>query len=191
MSDEDPSSNQSTSRTGWFTRLFLGRVGDTVDRKEIASFLAECRSRDLLASDEHAMLLGVLEVSETQVREIMIPRSRMVVLRQDQEPGELLNVIAESGHSRFPVIGDDRDEVVGILLAKDVLKHFRDQGQSLQIDQLIRPAVFIPESKRLNTLLTEFRQSHNHMAIVVATKAIRNSAGTTAKDVRYCRHSGR
>jgi magnesium and cobalt transporter len=167
MSDEDPSSNQSTSRTGWFTRLFLGRVGDTVDRKEIASFLAECRSRDLLASDEHAMLLGVLEVSETQVREIMIPRSRMVVLRQDQEPGELLNVIAESGHSRFPVIGDDRDEVVGILLAKDVLKHFRDQGQSLQIDQLIRPAVFIPESKRLNTLLTEFRQSHNHMAIVV------------------------
>jgi magnesium and cobalt transporter len=91
----------------------------------------------------------------------------MVVLRQDQEPGELLNVIAESGHSRFPVIGDDRDEVVGILLAKDVLKHFRDQGQSLQIDQLIRPAVFIPESKRLNTLLTEFRQSHNHMAIVV------------------------
>jgi magnesium and cobalt transporter len=167
MSDEVPPSSSSTSRTGWFTRLFQGRVDDDVDRQEIASFLAECRHRELIAGDEYAMLLGVLEVSETQVREIMVPRSRMVVLPQDEPPDELLKTIVESGHSRFPVIGEDRDEVVGILLAKDVLKQLREHDRNLRIDELLRPAVFIPESKRLNTLLTEFRQSHNHMAIVV------------------------
>jgi magnesium and cobalt transporter len=167
MPDEVPPSSPSTSRTGWFSRLFHGRVDDDVGRQEIASFLAECRRRELIASDEYAMLLGVLEVSETQVREIMVPRSRMVVLPQDEAPDELLRTIVESGHSRFPVIGEDRDEVIGILLAKDVLKQLREGNRNLRIDELLRPAVFIPESKRLNTLLTEFRQSHNHIAIVV------------------------
>ena len=165
MSDEEPSS--STSRTGWWTRLFQGRVDESVDRQEIVSFLAECRHRGLLANDEYAMLIGVLEVSATQVREIMVPRSGMVVLPRDESPEALLKIILESGHSRFPVIGEDRDEVVGIVLAKDVLKQLREHGGALNIGELIRPAVFIPESKRLNTLLTEFRQSHNHMAIVV------------------------
>jgi magnesium and cobalt transporter len=166
MSDESDSSS-ATSRSGWWTRLFQGRVDESLDRQEIASFLAECRNRELLAGDEYAMLMGVLQVSETQVREIMVPRSGMVVLPRDEPPEELLKIITESGHSRFPVIGEDRDEVVGILLAKDVLKHLREHGGTLRIAELIRPAIFIPESKRLNTLLTEFREKHYHMAIVV------------------------
>ncbi len=115
------------------------------------------------------MLQGVLEVSATQVRDIMVPRSHMVVLDLEDPYNELLDTILASGHSRFPVIGDDRDQVVGILLAKDLLKRFRDGQQTPELDlqELLRDPVFIPESKRLNALLTQFRESHNHIAIVV------------------------
>jgi magnesium and cobalt transporter len=138
-------------------------------REDISDFLAECRRRGLLAADEHAMLNGVLDVSETQVRDIMVPRSHMVVLDLDEPPDALLKTIIESGHSRFPVIGDDRDQVIGILLAKDLLKRFgeRQASQSFVVEELLRAPVFIPESKRLNALLTQFRESRNHMAIVV------------------------
>ena len=115
------------------------------------------------------MLKGVLEVSETQVRDIMVPRSHMVVLDADEPPEVLLKTIMDSGHSRFPVIGEDRDQVVGILLAKDLLRRFGENSVSEQlvITDLLRAPVFIPESKRLNALLTQFRESRNHMAIVV------------------------
>jgi magnesium and cobalt transporter len=114
------------------------------------------------------MLQGVLDVADTQVRDVMIPRPHMVVLERDAGLDELLRTIVESGHSRFPVIGEDRDEVVGILLAKDLLRHFVDDPNGrFQLRDLLRPAVFIPESKRLNILLKEFRASHNHIAIVV------------------------
>jgi magnesium and cobalt transporter len=167
MSDDLPSSTSATSLAGWWSRLFQSRDEEGTRREEIAEFLAECRRRDLLAGDEYAMLQGVLEVSETHVREIMVPRSHMVVLHQDATPDALLKIIVDSGHSRFPVIGADRDEVIGILLAKDLLKYFGAGNSSFEIAQVIRPAIFIPESKRLNTLLTEFRESHNHMAVVV------------------------
>jgi magnesium and cobalt transporter len=167
MSDDSPSSTTNPGLGSWISRLFHGRDEEGAGREEILSFLAECRSRGLLHSDELAMLQGVLDVSETHVREIMIPRSRMVVLRQDDSTEELLQAIVESGHSRFPVIGADRDEVVGILLAKDVLKHYVKTDVEFRIDDLLRPAVFIPESKRLNTLLKEFREGHQHMAVVV------------------------
>ena len=144
-----------------------GRAGDVKTREDVSEFLVNFRERGILAPDELAMLQGVLEVSNTQVRDIMVPRSHMVVVAKDQTPDELLKTIIESNHSRFPVIGDDRDEVVGIVLAKDLLKHFVGEAQSFQIEPFLRPAVFIPESKRLNTLLTEFRESRNHMAIVV------------------------
>lgn len=167
MSDETPPSSSATGRTGWWSRLFQSRGDDSSTRQEIAEFLDECRQRGLLLGEEYRMLQGVLEVSETHVREIMIPRSHMVVLPQDGSPDDLLGIILESGHSRFPVIGSDRDEVVGILLAKDVLKYFATKDTDLDISELMRTPIFIPESKRLNTLLTEFRESHNHMAIVV------------------------
>ncbi|HEU4616456.1 MAG TPA: transporter associated domain-containing protein [Gammaproteobacteria bacterium] len=166
MTDEETSSTESTGITGWWARLFQGR-DEIKGRDEISAFLAECRRQDLLAPDEYAMMRRVLEVSHTQVRDIMVPRSHMVVLPKDDLPETLLETIVESGHSRFPVIGEDRDEVVGMLLAKDLLKHFAAGQRGFDIEKFLRPAVFVPESKRLNTLLTEFRQSHNHMAIVV------------------------
>jgi magnesium and cobalt transporter len=114
------------------------------------------------------MLRGVLEVSETQVREAMVPRSHMVVVERTAPKAQVLKTIVDSGHSRFPVIGEDRDEVTGILLAKDVLSHFIATPDAVfDIDRFLRPATVIPESKRLNTLLREFRISRNHMAIVV------------------------
>jgi magnesium and cobalt transporter len=167
MSDDLPSTNDAPGLGGWWARLFQGRADDLKGREELAALLAESRHGGLLAADEYAMLQGVLEVSQTHVRDIMVPRSHMVVLEKDEPLESLLKTIVDSGHSRFPVIGEDRDEVVGILLAKDLLKHFGEKIESFDLEPLLRPAVFIPESKRLNTLLTEFRQSHNHMAIVV------------------------
>ncbi|MDH3418843.1 MAG: CBS domain-containing protein [Gammaproteobacteria bacterium] len=169
MSEDKPPSTDATSKSGWWMRLFPLRGDEPRGRPGIIEFLTECRDRGLLAGDEYTMLKGVLEVSETQVRDIMIPRSHMVVLDLDEPPEVLLKTIMDSGHSRFPVIGEDRDEVIGILLAKDLLRRFGEHKDSerLIVDDLLRPPVFIPESKRLNALLTQFRESRNHMAIVV------------------------
>jgi magnesium and cobalt transporter len=163
----DETSPSDTGVSGWWHRLFQGRADEVKSREEIAGFLAQFRERGVLAPDELAMLQGVLDVSNTQVRDIMVPRSHMVVLAKDESPDELLATIIRSNHSRFPVIGSDRDEVVGIVLAKDVLKQFVEDRDSFSLEPLLRPAVFIPESKRLNTLLAEFREGRNHMAIVV------------------------
>ena len=163
MPDDPPSHH-----TGFWSRIFGGPGMELQDREAIAALLRDCRGRGVLESDEVTMLQGVLEVAETKVRDIMVPRSHMVVVEQEADPEELLAAILESGHSRFPVIGDDRDEVVGVLLAKDLLRYFVERKpQSLDLTKLLRPAVFIPESKRLDTLLREFRESRNHMAIVV------------------------
>jgi magnesium and cobalt transporter len=137
-------------------------------RDDLLELLAEDRWAEVLEKQEIRMLKGVLQVSQMQVREVMIPRSQMVVLDRDAPSDELLRTVVECGHSRFPVIGEDRDEVVGILLAKDVLKFFVESpGETLDLSGLLRPTTFIPESKRLDTLLQEFRSSRNHMAIVV------------------------
>jgi magnesium and cobalt transporter len=164
MSDETNPSDTGVS--GWWARLVQGR-GDVKDRDQIVEFLAGFLEREILAPDEFTMLQGVLQVAGTQVRDIMVPRSHMVVVSKDQSPEEILKIISDSNHSRFPVIGDDRDEVVGIVLAKDALKQYIRDPAGFDIDSLLRPPVFIPESKRLNTLLAEFRESRNHMAIIV------------------------
>jgi magnesium and cobalt transporter len=138
------------------------------DSRDDLISLLEHRWSSVLEKQELRMLRGVLQVSQMQVREVMIPRSQMVVLERDASSDELLRTIVECGHSRFPVIGEDRDEVVGILLAKDVLKFIVDSpGEKLNLTSFLRPTTFIPESKRLDTLLQEFRSSRNHMAIVV------------------------
>ncbi|HSG64363.1 MAG TPA: transporter associated domain-containing protein [Gammaproteobacteria bacterium] len=169
MSDDNAPSPDPTGISGWWSRLFPIRGEEPRGRADVIDFLTECRNRGLLATDEYAMLKGVLEVSETQVRDIMVPRSHMVVLDLDESVEVLLKTIVESGHSRFPVIGEDRDQVVGILLAKDLLRRFGEQrdSENLNVASLLRAPVFIPESKRLNALLTQFRESRNHMAIVV------------------------
>jgi len=154
-------------------RSWLGRLGKVLggepkDRQELIEILRDSQQRHLLDVEALAMIEGVLEVSEMQVRDIMIPRSRMVVVERDATLDQMLPVITESAHSRFPVIGENKDEVVGILLAKDLLGYFSEGGKTkFNMRDILRPAAFIPESKRLNVLLKEFRSSRNHMAIVV------------------------
>jgi len=152
----------------WYGRLRRVLKGDAATREDLLDWLRESHAQTVLDADELAMLEGVLAVSETQVRDVMVPRSQMAVLERDAPRDEILKAIVDSGHSRFPVIGEDREEVVGILLAKDVLRHFVETpDQPFDITRYVRPATFIPESKRLNTLLKEFRGSRNHIAIVV------------------------
>ena len=164
MNDKPPSTTGSGS-PGLVARIRRAFSGEPWSRDEIQTFI---ESEVELDAEEKSMLTGVLEVSETQVRDVMVPRSQMVVIDIEDEFDEILAMIVQSGHSRFPVIGEDRDEVLGILLAKDLLRYFgSDAARDLSIRKLLRPAAVIPESKRLNALLKEFRASHNHMAIVV------------------------
>jgi magnesium and cobalt transporter len=163
---EDQSSNGS-GRKSW-----MGRLGDIFtseprDREEFKELINESFEKGILDAEVVAMIEGALAVSEMQVRDAMIPRSHMVVIPLDMSLEEFLPLVLESGHSRFPVIGEDRDEVEGILLAKDLLRHYAENSGPLDLKSLVRPAVVIPESKRLNMLLRDFRASRNHMAIVV------------------------
>ncbi|MEO6696605.1 MAG: transporter associated domain-containing protein [Gammaproteobacteria bacterium] len=154
--------------SSWLERLGQAFSGEPQDRDQLIELLRDAQKRNLLDIDALAMTEGVLQVSEMQVRDIMVPRSQMVVVERDVPPEEFLPVIIESAHSRFPVIGESRDEVIGILLAKDLLAYFSaGRKGAFQVRDVLRPAVFIPESKRLNVLLKEFRASRNHMAIVV------------------------
>ncbi len=166
MSDDGP----GTQTGRWLRKLVDTVGGEPRDLEQLGEVLAGAKDRGLIEADVLRMLEGVLAVSETQVRDIMVPRSQMAVIERDDPPEKILPVVIESGHSRFPVIGDDRDEVVGILLAKDLLRYFAEDSEGerdFDIRECLRPAVFIPESKRLNVLLREFRIGHNHMAIVV------------------------
>lgn len=138
-----------------------------ITRDKLIESLTCAQSQGLLDQDALDMIQRVLQVSDMQVRDIMIPRPKMVVVDRDSAPETFLPVLIESAHSRFPVIDGDRDKVIGILLAKDVLRYFNAPDSSFNMREMLRPAVFVPESKRLNVLLTEFRASRNHMAIVV------------------------
>ena len=164
---EDRSSNGSTYRA-WMERLSQALLGEPRDRDQLIRLLREAQGRGLFDVDAQGMIEGVLQVADMQARDIMIPRSQMVVVSRDADPEELITVAIESGHSRFPVVGDSRDEVVGVLLAKDLLRYSAKKvSEQLSIRDVLRPAVFVPESKRLNVLLKEFRASRNHLAIVV------------------------
>ncbi|WP_019569264.1 HlyC/CorC family transporter [Thioalkalivibrio sp. ALE11] len=137
-------------------------------RRELVETLRGAQERELLDPEALTMLEGVLNVADMQVRDIMIPRPQMEVVRRDAPLSEFLPDVVASAHSRLPVVGDHRDEVVGILLAKDLLRFFGDPDDAaFDMQEILRPAVFVPESKRLNVLLKEFRLSRNHMAIVV------------------------
>ena len=138
------------------------------NRQELVEILQASEKRSLLDMDALSMIEGVLQVSEIQVRDIMIPRSHMVVLEEDTEYENMLPVVIDSGHSRFPVIGENRDEIVGVLLAKDLLRYVdEEKRKDFDIKDVLRQTIFVPESKRLNVLLKEFRDSRNHMAIVI------------------------
>lgn len=163
------SKNQSDNRRLSFlqkiTVLFSRKPADRYDLLEL---LRESETRNLLNHDALTMIEGALQVSEMQVRDIMVPRVQMIVVKNDADPEDILATVVESGHSRFPVVGGDTDEITGILMAKDLLNYFSDQENSeFNIKDMMRRAIYVPESKRLNVLLREFRSNRNHMAIVI------------------------
>ena len=157
--------DDSSPRPSFIERLtsWLSREPD--NREELLELLHAAYAKNLLDADALSMIEGVMQVSEMQAREIMIPRAQMDVVDIHSPPEKLLPFVIETAHSRFPAVDGDRDSVVGILLAKDLLRLCN--GEDVDLRDQLRPAVFIPESKRLNVLLKEFRASRNHIAIVV------------------------
>lgn len=165
--NEDRPSNEPVQRS-WLARLSQALTGEPKDREQLLELLRDAEQRNLLNQDALAMMEGVLQVSEMQVREIMIPRSQMVIIERDAQLPEFLPTVIGAAHSRYPVIGENQDKVVGMLLAKDLLPYTTgSETTDFDLREILRPAVFVPESKRLDVLLKEFRSSRNHMAIVV------------------------
>ena len=161
-------SEQTQGGTGrWLKRITQSMTGEPRDIAELVESLREASARGLFDNDALVMLEGVLAVADMQVRDIMVPRSQMVFVERNEPADTLVSLVVESGHSRFPVIGEDRDEILGILLAKDLLRLQMAGDESFEIREYMRPVVFVAESKRLNVLLKEFRRSHNHIAMVV------------------------
>ncbi|QQS53588.1 MAG: CBS domain-containing protein [Candidatus Competibacteraceae bacterium] len=163
MNDE----RAESSHKSWLERLSSALMGEPKDRDELIKLLRDAQQRELLDADSFKMMEGVMKVSETQVRDVMIPRAQMVVLEHDWSLERLIAEIVESGHSRLPVIDETKDNVIGILIVKDLLSHAFDRREAFDLRALLRPAKYIPESKRLNILLKEFRGNRLHMAIVV------------------------
>lgn len=167
MNDNSIKNSEAQAKT-WLERLAQALLGEPQDREQLISLLRDSEQRNLFDSDALGMIEGVLQVSEMQARDIMIPRSQMVILERDSNIEGIVPTVVESNHSRFPVIGENLDEIIGVLLAKDLLPYFMSENKSkFYLRDIIRPAIVIPESKRLNILLNEFRSSKNHMAIVV------------------------
>jgi len=162
---EDRSSNEQKS---WFNRLTQAFAHEPKNRKELLEVLREAHQNKLLDSEALAIVEGAIQVADLQVRDIMVPRSQMMSIKANQSPQEFLPAIIEAAHSRYPVVGESLDDVIGILLAKDLLPLILSgEHASFDIKTLLRPATFVPESKRLNVLLREFRANHNHMAVVI------------------------
>lgn len=164
MSAEPPSTTGLAHRSLW-DRLGHMLSGEPRNPEELLAELREAQSNGLLTSETFAMIEGAIRVTEMVVGDVMVPRAQMVTIDIDDDLPAILETVIESGHSRFPVHGEDKDEILGILLAKDLLRRDRDGAPDLRT--LLRHAVMIPESMRLNVLLAEFRRSRNHMAVVV------------------------
>jgi magnesium and cobalt transporter len=164
MTDEPPSSNQEKS---WIERLASSFSSEPQSQEELLEIIREAASKQLLDQEAFGIIQGALEVSDLHAREIMIPRSQMVTVNIDDQPEEFLSKVIESGHSRFPVVGENADDIKGILLAKDLLPLILKGHQGFTLEAVIRQATIIPESKRLNILLREFRENRYHMALVI------------------------
>ena len=158
--------NDSHPKPSWLERLGALLMREPEDREQLIELLHSSYERNLLDSDALSMIEGVLQVSELQARDIMIPRAQMDSIDISEAPDKFIPLVIQTGHSRFPVIGGNKDDVIGILLAKDLLRYYAGE-EEFNVRDMLRPAVFIPESKRLNVLLKDFRANRNHMAIVV------------------------
>jgi magnesium and cobalt transporter len=149
----------------WLERLGALLMREPEDREQLVELLRSSYERNLLDADALSMIEGVMLFSELQVRDIMIPRSQMDLIDINDPPEKFIPFVIETAHSRFPVTGDNKDDVIGILLAKDLLRYYAEKD--FNVRDMLRPAVFVPESKRLNVLLKDFRSNRNHIAIVV------------------------
>ncbi|MBI1174898.1 MAG: CBS domain-containing protein [Sideroxydans sp.] len=154
-----------SNKPGLLERLSALILREPGDREQLVELLHSSYERNLLDADALSMMEGVLQVSERQVREIMIPRAQMDVIDISQPPEQFIPFVVETAHSRFPVIDGDKDNIIGILLAKDLLRYYA--GEEFDVRDMLRPAVFVPETKRLNVLLRDFRSNRNHIALVV------------------------
>ncbi|WP_109124893.1 transporter associated domain-containing protein [Dyella sp. C11] len=164
--NEDPGSTSGPAHRSWWDRLGHMFSGEPRNRKELIDELRAAQANGLMSSDTLTMVEGAIKVTELSVDDVMVPRAQIVMISADAPLPDILGIVVESGHSRFPVHGEDKDEILGILLAKDLLR-FVGNGDHFDIASVLRPAVLIPESMRLNVLLAEFRHTRNHMALVV------------------------
>lgn len=156
---------ESPSKPSLIDRISALLLREPDDREDLLALLHAAFERDLLDADALSVIKGALQMSDMQAHDVMVPRAQMDCVSLERPIAEIAGMAVDQGHSRFPVIGEGKDDVLGILLAKDLLRYFA--GRELDLRTMLRPAVFIPETKRLNELLREFRVSHNHMAIVV------------------------
>ncbi len=159
--------NEEQSDSSWVDRLGQFFSGEPRDRNELLEILRDAQKRHIIDRDALSMIEGVLMVSELRVRDIMVPRAQMDVVHQDASLADIFPIVIDTHHSRFPVIGEDRSQVMGILLAKDLLPYACRQNLQVPVKKLMRQALFVPESKRLNVMLREFRMRRQHMAIVI------------------------
>ena len=160
-SDTDPQENHSS----WWKRLSSRLIGGPRTREDLQELLEGAKADGLIDSDAAQMIEGVFETRELQARDIMVPRSQMTCIEREWSLEKILATVIESGHSRYPIIGDDKDEIVGILLAKDLLK-LTSAAATFDLTRVMRAAVFVPESKRVNVLLKDFKRNRQHMALV-------------------------
>ena len=175
MSEDDsrndtPESTERSAdkpRRSWLDRISSALSGEPTTREDLVELLRDVQADGLIAADTLRMMEGAIAVSDMTVADVMVPRAQMVALPADAKFLDLMKDVVESGHSRFPVHGEDKDEILGILLAKDLLRGVVADHAPGNVRELLRPAVLIPETKRLDLLLREFRQSRNHMAIVI------------------------
>ena len=154
-----------SSKPTLMERLSAMLLREPEDREQLVDLLYSAFERNLMDADALAMMEGVIQMSERKVREIMIPRAQMDVIDISQPPEQFIPFVIETAHSRFPVIDGDKDNIIGILLAKDLLRYYA--GEEFNVRDMLRPAVFVPESKQLNVLLRDFRANRNHIALVV------------------------
>jgi magnesium and cobalt transporter len=167
MSDDNPHSSNGSSNKSWLTKLVQNFKGEPQSKEQLSDLISDAQERDVIDPQTKEMIEGVMGVSEMKVREIMIPRAQMITIDVDQTVDQFLPLVLESAHSRFPVISEDKDHIEGILLAKDLLTYAFNDEKTFILKDVIREAVIVPESKRVDVLLKEFRQQRYHMAIVV------------------------
>jgi magnesium and cobalt transporter len=167
MSNDDHSDNES-SQSSWIGKLKEVFTDSVEDREDLVEILRRAQHDKIIDAEALSIIEGALSVADMQVRDIMIPRMQVVTVQASAKPEEILPIVISAQHSRFPVVGENLDEILGILLAKDLLPLALDHDfHKFNLKDVLRPATFVPESKRLNVLLKEFRENRNHMAIVI------------------------